>query len=85
MNSYRFFANKECEWYPCHSLAPGEELNCLFCYCPLSPYEDCGGNYVRLSNGWKDCSDCLLPHRDYDYVISKLVEKITPANASEKQ
>jgi Zn-finger protein len=42
------------------------------CYCPLSPYEDCDGNYKILDNGWKDCSDCVIPHYDYDFVIDKL-------------
>ena len=70
--SSRFFCNRECEYYPCHDMPGGEEINCLFCYCPLNPYEDCGGNYVMLENGWKDCSACVLPHLDYDYVVDKL-------------
>lgn len=32
-NSYRFFFNRECQYYPCHEGI--EEMNCLFCYCPL--------------------------------------------------
>ena len=32
-NSYRFFSNRECQYYPCHEGI--EEMNCLFCYCPL--------------------------------------------------
>lgn len=32
-NSYKFFENKECEYYPCHK--DMESINCLFCYCPL--------------------------------------------------
>lgn len=71
--SYKFFCNKECEWFPCHSTPNPDEFNCLFCYCPLYPYEDCGGEYVMLDNGWKDCSGCLIPHEDYDYIVSKLV------------
>ena len=37
---------------------------------------DCGGNYVLLSNGWKDCSNCMIPHAPdgYDYIIKKLIE-----------
>ena len=31
-NSYRFF-QPECQYYPCHEGI--EEMNCLFCYCPL--------------------------------------------------
>ncbi|MFW5671451.1 MAG: cysteine-rich small domain-containing protein, partial [Acetivibrio ethanolgignens] len=32
-NSYRFFENRECKYFPCHKGL--KELNCLFCYCPL--------------------------------------------------
>ena len=54
-----FFENKSCEHYPCHEL---EEINCIFCYCPLYQYEDCGGNYKRTKRVIKDCSDCVFPH-----------------------
>lgn len=75
-NSYKFFCNKECEWFPCHSTLTPEDFNCLFCYCPLSAYLDCGGNYTILDNGWKDCSNCMIPHNPegYDYIVRKLVE-----------
>ena len=63
-NSHKFFANKECKYYPCHTL---HEMNCIFCYCPLYPYSDCGGDYRILKNNIKDCSKCLLPHIDYNY------------------
>ena len=38
---------------------------------------DCGGNFKTLSNGVKDCSDCLVPHNKdgYDYIINKLKEE----------
>ena len=42
--NYRFFEHKACEYYPCHRL---ERINCLFCFCPLYPYADCGGHYTR--------------------------------------
>ncbi|WP_353963176.1 cysteine-rich small domain-containing protein [Aequorivita marina] len=33
-----------------------------FCYCPLYMLkDDCGGNF-KYTNGFKDCSDCKLPH-----------------------
>ena len=32
-DSYRYFKNRACQYYPCHKGI--EELNCLFCYCPL--------------------------------------------------
>ena len=69
--SYRFFANEQCEYYPCHDL---EEINCLFCFCPLYLLEECGGNYEILDNGIKDCSGCLVPHTPggYDHIIEKL-------------
>jgi Zn-finger protein len=70
--SYKFFSNTECEYYPCHKI---DEINCLFCYCPLYyKEEECGGNYVILPNGIKDCSNCLIPHYrgGYNYIIKKL-------------
>ena len=70
--SYNFFQNKECEWFPCHSTQNTDKYSCLFCFCPLYTYEDCGGKYVILSNGIKDCSLCLIPHYNYDYIIEKL-------------
>jgi len=38
---------------------------------------DCGGEYVILDNGWKDCSKCAIIHQEdgYEYVIGKLKEK----------
>lgn len=74
MASYRFFQNKECEYFPCHAGADGEHFNCLFCYCPLYALGSrCGGNFVYLENGVKDCSGCLVPHGrgSYSYVLSK--------------
>ncbi|MBQ8055656.1 MAG: cysteine-rich small domain-containing protein [Paludibacteraceae bacterium] len=72
---YKFFSHKDCEFYPCHKISEDEELNCLFCYCPLYALGDkCGGNYVYLENGIKDCSNCKLPHikdKGYDYVMKK--------------
>ena len=71
-NSYRFFQNKECEWFPCHSIPSTDNFSCLMCFCPLYNYDDCGGNYIMLENGIKDCSGCIVPHYNYDYVINKL-------------
>ena len=55
-------------------MADTDGFNCLFCYCPLYPLEDCGGNYTFTEKGVKDCSDCTLPHKsnNYQYVIEKL-------------
>ena len=71
--SYRFFSNKECEHYPCHN---SNQLNCLFCYCPLYNLE-CKGNFTILGNGKKDCSKCNIPHNinGYDYINKILKEK----------
>lgn len=72
--SYNFFCNTDCEYFPCHSTKNTKDFNCLFCYCPLSPYKECGGNYKILENGWKDCENCLIPHFNYEYIIDKLKE-----------
>ena len=74
-NSYRFFRNLDCDYFPCHKLEKNEEFNCMFCYCPLYLLEECGGNYEN-KYGIKDCSDCLLPHRPkgYDYINKKIAE-----------
>ncbi len=77
MNS-RYFQNKDCEYYPCH---PMEEMNCLFCFCPLYAMENCGGTFTMMDgkNGKsvKDCSNCCLPHTPsgYDYIISRLTDE----------
>lgn len=45
-----------------------EHFNCLFCYCPLYVLgKECGGNFVYLQNGNKDCSRCLYPHMPDNY------------------
>ena len=74
-NSDRFFANTECRFYPCHRGI--EEINCLFCYCPLYHMEDCPGKPAFIEkNGRriKVCTDCTFPHRaeNYDTVIETL-------------
>jgi len=73
--SYKYFSNKKCEYYPCHPNADDDNFNCLFCYCPLYRMDDCGGSYCYLDNGIKDCSMCKLPHEDYDYIIKRLMER----------
>ncbi|MDR2150642.1 MAG: cysteine-rich small domain-containing protein [Spirochaetaceae bacterium] len=69
--SSRFFENKSCEYYPCHTgLA---EINCLFCYCPLYAQLQCPGT-ATLIGTIKDCSGCIFPHRleNYDAIIRLL-------------
>ncbi len=71
--NYKFFQHTSCEYFPCHKVENQENFNCLFCYCPLYLMgENCGGNFKILSNGVKDCSNCLVPHSDFDYVVGKL-------------
>jgi len=73
LKKFKYFENKECEFYPCHI----KIQNCLFCYCPLYwiPIE-CGGNYIILNNGIKDCSACTKPHdsNGWEFVQGKLIE-----------
>ncbi|MEG1527877.1 MAG: cysteine-rich small domain-containing protein [Clostridia bacterium] len=73
-NSSQFFCNRDCEYFPCHKTSREGEFNCLFCFCPLYRL-DCGGNYTLIDGKIKDCSACLLPHYNYDYIIAKLVEE----------
>ncbi|HXK75961.1 MAG TPA: cysteine-rich small domain-containing protein [Bacteroidaceae bacterium] len=71
---YKFVQNSQCEYFPCHKVKNKEDFNCLFCFCPLYMLGDqCGGNF-KYTNGFKDCSDCLLPHtkKAYEHVMSKM-------------
>lgn len=77
-NSYKFFENKDCQYYPCHKEV--SELNCLFCYCPLYTFSDCPGNpEFREKNGniIKVCTNCTFPHdeNNYDAIMQKLRDK----------
>lgn len=68
MNSHSFFENKECQYYPCHQGV--EQLNCLFCYCPLYTRENCLGNPSFMEVQGKKvkiCSDCTFPHKPENY------------------
>ena len=73
---FSFFSNTGCEYFPCHGTDTGDH-NCLFCFCPLYAHADCGGTYVVLESGRKDCSGCDLPHRkeNYGLVVEQLKEK----------
>ena len=75
MSGYRFFQNRSCEYFPCHSGIDEAEFNCLFCYCPLYALgEQCGGKFCYTETGIKDCSNCLRPHfrENYDIIISQM-------------
>ncbi|MBQ9842987.1 MAG: cysteine-rich small domain-containing protein [Oscillospiraceae bacterium] len=75
MANYDFFQNKACEYFPCHQGADPEKFSCLFCYCPLYCLgENCGGNFVYLPSGIKDCSGCLRPHKRecYESIMAQM-------------
>lgn len=74
-NSYRFFENRECKYFPCHAVA--EDFNCLFCYCPMYLKKNCPGSPSFIEKDGKtikDCTGCAFPHRpeNYDKIIQIL-------------
>ena len=76
-NSFKYFKNRACQYYPCHE---AEHINCLFCYCPLYPFADCPGDYTVIEKGdtkIKNCTDCMFPHeaKNYGSIIRVLTEK----------
>lgn len=82
-NNWRYFCNKECEYFPCHTTNNEDNdfdlrlgFNCKYCFCPLYKDDDCGGNYTILPNGIKDCSNCLIPHYNWEHVERRLGFKI---------
>ena len=67
-NSHAFFANTSCRYYPCHKGL--NEMNCLFCYCPLYALSRCPGTPRMMESGGetiRDCSACTFPHRPENY------------------
>ena len=86
MASYRFFCNRECEFFPCHDVADSGDFNCLFCYCPLYALgSECGGDFSYTAEGIKDCSGCLIPHgKDaYEYISGRIEETMVRRRADE--
>lgn len=78
-NSYKFFSNIDCEFYPCHK-GLKDNFNCLFCYCPFYLWEECIGNpkYIDVEGKKiKDCSNCVFPHKaeNYDRIINEIMKK----------
>lgn len=77
-NSYKYFENRDCKYYPCHEGI--EEINCLFCYCPLYHMENCPGDpvyKVRNDRTIKICTACTFPHRPENYErIIELIRKL---------
>ena len=87
-NSYRFFQNRDCKYFPCHKTKDDTEFNCLFCYCPLYTLGDkCGGNCSYTHSGIKNCTDCTLPHhpKGYDYILKMFSELAELAKANRKE
>ena len=77
-NNTGYFENRDCRYYPCHKT---EHVNCLFCYCPMYPYEDCLGDRTYLMKGTvriKNCTDCLFPHKreNYEKIIQFLSDHL---------
>lgn len=76
-NSYRFFENRACKYFPCHEGL--DNFNCLFCYCPLYPREHCPGKpEYKEKNGrtLKICTNCTFPHQPENYdVIMEFLKK----------
>ena len=77
-NSYRFFENRDCKYFPCHEGL--KDFNCLFCYCPLYHIKNCPGNPEFMDirgKSIKVCSNCTFPHQPehYDAIIEVLKRK----------
>lgn len=71
---YSFTQNLGCEYFPCHKNVRAEDFSCLFCYCPLYALGDkCGGNFRYNDKGYKDCTNCAIPHRRENF--GKIIEK----------
>ena len=86
-HSYRFYQNRECEYFPCHKVRNEEEFNCLFCFCPLYALgSGCGGNCSYTKEGIKDCSACLFPHipENYEAILHKMAEVLEMAKRPEE-
>ncbi len=76
-NSERYFENRDCKYYPCHKGI--EEMNCMFCYCPLYLREHCPGTpryKEKEGRRIKICTDCVFPHKPehYDIIVKLLRE-----------
>jgi len=72
---FKFFSNRECEYFPCHKTDDPNSFNCLFCFCPAySLGRDCGGNFLYDNeDGIKDCRNCIIPHQpdSYGFMVEK--------------
>ena len=97
-NSSSFFANRDCRYFPCHTVEDPDSFNCLYCYCPLYMLgERCGGNFRYTKKGVKDCTNCTVPHRPdaAEYIRTRFAEIseraglhrsfLTPVTETEKE
>ncbi len=87
MEHYKFFQNRECEYFPCHAGAEADGFSCLFCFCPLYALGDrCGGSFTYTENGIKDCSHCTRPHcpENYDEIMARLADIMELAKQTEE-
>lgn len=83
--NFKFVQNTDCEFFPCHEMKEQEELNCLFCYCPLAflqcPAKE-GTDYTILDYGGsirKDCSNCTITHGNGGWeIVQKCLENPKP-------
>ena len=75
--SSSYFENHECAFYPCHEGL--NEINCLFCYCPLYHMDPCPGKPSFIEKDGhriKACTDCVFPHLEENYeTINELLRK----------
>lgn len=74
-NSFKFFENIECEYYPCHKGI--DEINCLFCYCPMYRLDNCPGKPEYKEKDGKTikvCTNCTFPHKreNYETIVDML-------------
>lgn len=86
-SEYSFFSHRQCEFFPCHETNDTDNFNCLFCYCPLYALgTKCGGNFRMTEKGYKDCTNCSIPHRrdNYGYITGKYQEIMNLVLENEK-
>ena len=61
---YAYFSHKKCEYFPCHKGADPETLTVCSAIARFMPLEHkCGGNFKYNEKGFKDCTNCQLPHK----------------------
>lgn len=74
-SSTRYFENRNCDYYPCHDGI--DEMNCIFCFCPMYHMKDCPGNpsYIQTEKKiLKSCMNCTFPHhaKNYDEIMCRI-------------